>query len=228
MFETYLESMSFPTVPEAVEIAVTELHALPKYENESLAGLKTLLNMHLFRLIEPSAVYFMSTIWEKLHTQVQLFKICRLCNPYHVKVTNPSILNVRAALEALDYFTPNEINLMMLEWERYQEACNEQNIDDFPDGSDPLATLLRGNPDYLQKTYESVMESCITFWKYYKSNFPHLSLFACYCMSMTTSSAGAERVFSVLKNSFGPQQQNSLEDYVSLSVLYQFNKRVIP
>ena len=39
------------------------------------------------------------------------------------------------------------------------------------------------------------------------------------------SSASAERVFSILKHSFGEQQQNSLEDYVEATVMSQFNKR---
>ena len=39
------------------------------------------------------------------------------------------------------------------------------------------------------------------------------------------SSAFAERVFSILKHSFGDQQHNSLEDYVEATVMSQYNKR---
>ena len=38
------------------------------------------------------------------------------------------------------------------------------------------------------------------------------------------SSASSERVFSILKRSFGDQQNNSLEDYVEATVMSQFNK----
>ena len=39
------------------------------------------------------------------------------------------------------------------------------------------------------------------------------------------SSAGAERVFPVLSNMFGEQQENCLEDYIEASPLLQNNKR---
>ena len=39
------------------------------------------------------------------------------------------------------------------------------------------------------------------------------------------SSAAFERVFSLLKNSFGVQQDNALKDYVEASLMLQFNKR---
>ena len=37
------------------------------------------------------------------------------------------------------------------------------------------------------------------------------------------SSAAAERVFSILASSFGKQQESSLEDYIQLSVMMQYN-----
>ena len=39
------------------------------------------------------------------------------------------------------------------------------------------------------------------------------------------SSATSERVFSLLKASFGPQQDCSLQDYIESSLMLQFNKR---
>ena len=41
---------------------------------------------------------------------------------------------------------------------------------------------------------------------------------------MQPSSAAAERVFSLLKNSFGEQQDNSLQDYIECSMMLQYNK----
>ena len=38
-------------------------------------------------------------------------------------------------------------------------------------------------------------------------------------------SAALERVFSLLNNSFGDQQDNALQDYVEASLVLQFNKR---
>ena len=39
------------------------------------------------------------------------------------------------------------------------------------------------------------------------------------------SSAAAERVFSLLQSSLGKQQEQSLEDYIQLSVMMQYNYR---
>lgn len=46
------------------------------------------------------------------------------------------------------------------------------------------------------------------------------------CFSLARSSAGAERVFSILKNSFTiNQMRSSLEDYTACSVMLQHNKK---
>ena len=46
----------------------------------------------------------------------------------------------------------------------------------------------------------------------------------CAC---SPSSAAAERVFSILRNSFGKQQKNTLEDMYRLSLQLQFNDREV-
>ena len=38
-------------------------------------------------------------------------------------------------------------------------------------------------------------------------------------------SAAAERVFSLLNNSFDTKQESALEDYIHLSVMMQYNNR---
>ena len=45
-----------------------------------------------------------------------------------------------------------------------------------------------------------------------------------YACAMMTSSAAAERVFSVIKRSFDTGQKGALEDYVFLSATMQYNK----
>jgi len=39
------------------------------------------------------------------------------------------------------------------------------------------------------------------------------------------SSASSERVFSLFNNSFGPQQNSALQDYIETSLMLQYNKR---
>ena len=60
---------------------------------------------------------------------------------------------------------------------------------------------------------------------------PHASfeiLLVCliaYAHLLQPSSAAAERVFSLLKNAFGEQQQSSLHDLVAATLMVQYNKR---
>ena len=53
---------------------------------------------------------------------------------------------------------------------------------------------------------------------------PHIRKFVKYAYTIITSSAAAERVFSVIKRSFDTGQKGALEDHVFLSSIMQYNK----
>ena len=44
------------------------------------------------------------------------------------------------------------------------------------------------------------------------------------CSSSTTGTAAAERVFSLLKNSFNERQDLALQDYLEASLMLQYNR----
>ena len=48
---------------------------------------------------------------------------------------------------------------------------------------------------------------------------------SCHVLLVQPSSVAAERVFSLLNNAFHSQQESSLEDYLELSVMLQYNYR---
>ena len=54
---------------------------------------------------------------------------------------------------------------------------------------------------------------------------PHWSSAVRKVVLVQPSSATAERVFSMLNQSFGEQQQNALEDLVETTIMLQYNKR---
>ena len=54
---------------------------------------------------------------------------------------------------------------------------------------------------------------------------PHWSSVVWKVLLVQPSSATAERIFSMLNQSFGEQQQNALEDLVETSIMLQYNKR---
>jgi hypothetical protein len=68
------------------------------------------------------------------------------------------------------------------------------------------------------------MDFAVIFWKIHKGDLPGLAKFVRYAFTICTSSASAERSFSVLKRCFGNQQRLALEDYVMLSCMLQTNR----
>ena len=65
----------------------------------------------------------------------------------------------------------------------------------------------------------------VEWWKQNEDQLPQWSLAAKMVFLVQPSSAASERVFSILNNSFGDRQQNSLEDYVESSIMLQYNNR---
>ena len=63
------------------------------------------------------------------------------------------------------------------------------------------------------------------WWERHKEVLPHWANAFRKVVLLQPSSAAAERVFSILTNAFGHLQTSSLEDYVSTSVMLQYNKR---
>ena len=63
------------------------------------------------------------------------------------------------------------------------------------------------------------------WWKAHESALPQWAEATWKVLLLQPSSAAAERVFSLLSNSFSSRQDSSLEDYVELSVMMQYNNR---
>jgi hypothetical protein len=63
------------------------------------------------------------------------------------------------------------------------------------------------------------------YWLRHYAVFPYIAKVVPLAYIYATSSAAAEGVFSILKKSFGREQKEALEDYVSTSVMLQINKR---
>ena len=66
----------------------------------------------------------------------------------------------------------------------------------------------------------------VAWWKSHSTEPPKWADAFRYILLVQPSSAAAERVFSILQG-FTAQQQSSLEDYIELSVMLQYNCRSI-
>ena len=93
-------------------------------------------------------------------------------------------------------------------------------------GASELGKLKEELPAYLARVADIAQDlDPLEWWKLNTSSLPNWSLAARKVLLVQPSSAAAERVFSLLKASFGDQQDSSLQDYVETSLMLQYNKR---
>ena len=80
----------------------------------------------------------------------------------------------------------------------------------------PVITHLQAEvPTYLAKVVDFSAEvDVLLWWRNNASEIPNRSNAAQLIFLIQPSSSASERVFSLLKNSFGSHQLNSLNDYV--------------
>ena len=64
-----------------------------------------------------------------------------------------------------------------------------------------------------------------SWWKKNEKVLPNWSSTCKSVLLLQPSSAAAERVFSILTNSFTDRQEHSLKDYIETSVMLQYNCR---
>ena len=83
-------------------------------------------------------------------------------------------------------------------------------------------------PTYLALAQDVSPYDTLTWWKGHSQELPYWSTAAQNVVLVQPSSASSERVFfSLLKSTFGPQQDYSLQDYVESSLMLQFNKTLL-
>ena len=87
-----------------------------------------------------------------------------------------------------------------------------------------IEELKKELPDYLSVA-EDVSSAIdpIAWWKNQEYRLPNWSQACKYATLIQPSSAAAERVFSLLANSFTSSQESALEDYIQASVMLQYN-----
>ncbi|KAK3258528.1 hypothetical protein CYMTET_32430 [Cymbomonas tetramitiformis] len=68
-------------------------------------------------------------------------------------------------------------------------------------------------------------EEVLTWWKTHTKELPSWSFAARIIFSLSPNSCACERVFSLLKNMFGDDQDSCLADYLQGSLMLRYNKR---
>ena len=121
------------------------------------------------------------------------------------------------------YFDPVKIG------ELNPSAADIDNLQVFPFLNSPDGTIdgLKAElPRYmaLANGVSSVVNKT-EWWQHHEEELPKWSSACKLLLLLQPSSAAAERVFSLLANSFKEQQANSLEDYIESSIMLQYNHR---
>ena len=88
-----------------------------------------------------------------------------------------------------------------------------------------LASLKQELPTYLAKAADLNRDTDpLQWWKNHSNDLTCWSAAAEKILLVQPSSAAAERVFSLLKNSFGSFQDAALADYIQASLMFQYNE----
>ena len=141
--------------------------------------------------------YFVNQLTSSLKMSLAIFKGCRLFSPQKVREMKPTAQSLDESLSCIPFIDAAE-----------REGLKEE-----------LPTYLARVAD-IDKMFDQ-----LEWWKLNSSTLPNWSTAAKKIVLVQPSSAAAERVFSLLKQSFGEQQDSSLQDYIEASLMLQFNKR---
>ena len=207
----HYDYLTYPGLKQEMNDCVsTLLNGCETFEELSGDALFDDLEVQAKTILKGAVDYFHGTIIVKLASDIELYKTCRYANPVAMRqaIGRPdTLVQFKRAAQDLNFFAVADVEQMGGEWHLYKRFVNEFEV--LPS----------------ENTFNIQMERCTKFWSLYHVALPNLANFTRYCMTMTPSSAAAERVFSVLKNSFTiGQMRQSLEDYTEGSVMLQYNK----
>ena len=126
---------------------------------------------------------------------MQVFKVARLFSPIKIGELKPAAADLDD-LSCVPFLDSALINDLKCELPTYIAT-----VEDVSDSIDPI--------------------------RWWKTNQDKLPQWASACKRMLLvqpSSAAAERVFSLLQNSFSKGQTSALQDYIQISVMLQYNR----
>ena len=126
------------------------------------------------------------------------------------------------AFKAARYFSPSKFS----ELKPTASDIDSLRVLPFLDSTPVIDGLKSELPMYLAAAEDvSSQTDPIAWWKSHEADLPNWAKVCRLMLLVQPSSAASERVFSILSNSFSSQQESSLEDYIQLSVMLQYNNR---
>jgi hAT family C-terminal dimerisation region len=200
-YEVHIDELTFPGLDQAIDECVENLDE----NNEEMS--REWVRGKIKGIIVPAFQYFLSRVYGMLAEDVEIYKCLRFANPIAVKRyrQNFDVGIFKESVKTLKHFDAEELSAIISEIPQYLTL-----VDDIAPG----AVNRNAEMDYAER-----------FWKDNAESLPEMAKFAQYAFTITTSSASAERSFSILKRCFGNGQRLALEDYSMLSCMLQSNRR---
>ena len=135
--------------------------------------------------------------------------------------TTGELCKTLAAFKAARYFSPVTMNEL-------RPSPNDLDaLSVFPFIDTILLEQLKGELAAYMAAAEDISQGTdvCEWWKRHDGEIPSWAKVCKLILLIQPSSAAVERAFSVLENSFSKRQEHSLEDYVSLSIMLQYNRK---
>jgi len=135
-----------------------------------------------------------------------VFKAVRVFDPAFARETKVDA-NAVESLAIIRCLTRDLIDGMKLELDKYATAVADVSIS--------------------RADVQEFTDDVLTFWRTHKSELPMWARSARIVFAMSTNSASCERVFSLLANMFGDNQNSALGDLLQGSLMLRYNKREV-
>ena len=156
------------------------------------------------------------------HTQQQWTQYATTCvQPglmYFIQQLDGSMKEPLAAFKAARLFSPSKVKEMQ------PDSGMVDSLVSFPFLTSSISALKDELPHYIASSEDvNPTHDPLEFWKDHQDTLPAWAAAARQILLVQPSSAASERVFSLLRNSFGERQQCSLQDYIEASLMLQYN-----
>jgi len=182
---------------------------------EIISALSTSIIMENY----PNVQAVVKNISRSTEQQLRWRKYARQCIKPALEHLQADIMSTPLkAFKAARLFDPHYLNKVKPQ----NVALNSLLV--LPFVTEPIMAQLK--EEYPQYAAADLSTDCeiVTFWNLHANSIPIWKENAAKVLLLQPSSAAAERVFSILKNSFGDQQLSALEDYLEASLILQYNK----
>lgn len=185
------------TLTAAVDLShYPNLSAIAGELSNGNTELQQQLEMYGKQCVQPSIKYYRERLEDSMKIPLKAFRAARIFLPSKVQEMKVDISSVDE-LAVYPFISSTTLEQLKAELPRYIASCEDV---------DPSYDVCK-------------------FWRNHSDSLPYWSGAAAKVITLQPSSATAERVFSILNQSFNCNQKCTLQDLVEASIMLQFNNR---